>query len=130
MWDNVFLPGHDLCNKLGTIRYPLSPPPSNPCIPCIPNPIPITVVCVASRPDTQTDSAQKSTNPNDNPFCNRKIRATRKRQGQAENVTVDVTVVDRCTGCKLYDLDFSPGAFDLMADAALGRVDVTWAFLD
>lgn len=74
------------------------------------------------------DSAQKSSNPNDNPFCNRKIRAMRHREGQG-NVSVDVTVVDRCTGCKMYDLDFSPGAFDKMADEALGRVDVTWAFL-
>lgn len=76
------------------------------------------------------DSAQKTTNPNDNPFCYRKIRATRKREGQTGNVSVDVTVVDRCTGCKPLDLDFSPGAFELMADQALGRVDVTWAFLD
>ena len=45
-------------------------------------------------------------------------------------MSVDVTVVDRCTGCKLYDLDFSPGAFEDMADISLGRVDVTWAFLD
>lgn len=45
-------------------------------------------------------------------------------------MTVDVTIVDRCTGCKPYDLDFSPGAFERMADQALGRVDVTWAFLD
>lgn len=68
-------------------------------------------------------------NPNDNPFCNRRIRATRHREGDQGNVTVDVTVVDRCTGCKPFDLDFSPGAFELMADQSLGRVDVTWAFL-
>ena len=79
---------------------------------------------------TDSDSAQTSTNPNDNPFCKRKIRATRHRNGVNGNVSVDVTVVDRCTGCKLYDLDFSPGAFDKMADESLGRVDVTWAFLD
>jgi expansin (peptidoglycan-binding protein) len=76
------------------------------------------------------DSAQTSTNPNDNPFCGRRIRATRHRNGVNGNVSVDVTIVDRCTGCKLYDLDFSPGAFDKMADESLGRVDVTWAFLD
>lgn len=76
------------------------------------------------------DSAQVGANPNTNPFCNRSIRATRHREGYSENMTVDVTVVDRCTGCKLYDLDFSPYAFDLMADEVLGRVDVTWQFLD
>lgn len=69
-------------------------------------------------------------NPNTNPFCGRKIRATRQRNGVTGNVSVDVTVVDRCTGCKLYDLDFSPTAFSMMADISLGRVDVTWAFLD
>jgi expansin (peptidoglycan-binding protein) len=74
------------------------------------------------------DSAQKTSNPNENPFCNRKIRARRHKEGVG-NVSVDVTVVDRCTGCKLYDLDFSPGAFDKLADEALGRVDVTWVFL-
>ena len=76
------------------------------------------------------DSAQVGSNPNTNPFCNRKIRATRHREGVSGNVSVDVTVVDRCTGCKLYDLDFSPAAFEDMADMSLGRVDVTWAFLD
>ena len=45
-------------------------------------------------------------------------------------MSIDITVVDRCTGCKLYDLDLSPGAFDKMADESLGRVDVTWAFLN
>ena len=76
------------------------------------------------------DSAQVGSNPNTNPFCGRKIRATRHREGSANNVTQDVTVVDRCTGCKVYDLDFSPDAFEEMADQVLGRVDVTWAFLD
>jgi len=77
---------------------------------------------------TNVDS-QYTPNPNDNPFCNRRIRATRRSEGQNTNVTVDVTVVDRCTACKTWDLDFSPGAFQLMADISLGRVDVTWAFL-
>ena len=76
------------------------------------------------------DSASTGSNPNDNPFCGRKIRTTRHRNGVAQNVTLDVTIVDRCVGCKTYDLDFSPGAFDKMADESLGRVDVTWAFLD
>ena len=78
----------------------------------------------------RVDSSQTGTNPNSNPFCMRKIRATRHRNGVDGNVSVDVTVVDRCTGCKLYDLDFSPGAFHKMADESLGRVDVTWAFLN
>jgi len=74
------------------------------------------------------EDSKYTPNPNDNPFCNRRIRATRKKEGEG-NVTIDVTVVDRCTGCKPFDLDFSPGAFRMMADQSLGRVDVTWAFL-
>jgi Lytic transglycolase len=77
-----------------------------------------------------SDASQVGTNPNNNPYCYRQIRATRHREGYTNNVTVDVTVVDRCVGCKTYDLDFSPTAFDEMADEALGRVDVTWTFLN
>ena len=38
--------------------------------------------------------------------------------------------MDKCTGCGLYDLDFSPAAFDKLADERAERVDVTWAFLN
>jgi len=43
--------------------------------------------------------------------------------------SIDLTVVDRCTGCQPTDLDTSPGAFDQLAAMASGRVDVTWAWL-
>ena len=35
--------------------------------------------------------------------------------------TVTVTVTDRCVGCSKFDLDFSPAAFDVLADPSLGR---------
>jgi hypothetical protein len=111
LWNNKQQHRHDLCNKRNTIWYP--DPPSH----------------RAWRAVDEVDS-QATPNPNNNPFCFRKIRATRHREGVSGNVSVDVTVVDRCTGCKVYDLDFSPSAFDKMADEALGRVDVTWEFLD
>ena len=38
--------------------------------------------------------------------------------------------MDRCEGCKYWDLDFSPAAFNVLADPNLGRVDVQWEFLD
>lgn len=76
------------------------------------------------------DSAPTGTNPDLNPFCKRRIRATRHRTGFNGNVSVDVTVVDSCAGCGLYDLDFSPAAFDKLADESSQTVDVTWAFLD
>lgn len=59
-------------------------------------------------------------NPNENTLCGKKITALYGGK------TVDVTVVDRCTGCSYYDLDFSPTAFDQLADSLLGRIDITW----
>jgi len=43
--------------------------------------------------------------------------------------SMDLTVVDRCTGCQATDLDTSLGAFEHVAAQASGRVDVTWAWL-
>ncbi|KII93208.1 hypothetical protein PLICRDRAFT_100378, partial [Plicaturopsis crispa FD-325 SS-3] len=63
-------------------------------------------------------------NPNNNPVCNQKIKAT--YQGKS----VTVTVVDRCTGCALTDLDFSPHAFNTIADPAIGRISgMTWEWV-
>lgn len=42
---------------------------------------------------------------------------------------MDLTVVDRCTGCGAEDLDTSLGAFELLAQESEGRVDVRWAWL-
>jgi len=62
-------------------------------------------------------------NPNENPYCGKKIRAFRN------GASVDVTVVDRCTGCALDDLDFSESAFLQLASIGEGRVDITWEWL-
>jgi len=62
-------------------------------------------------------------NPNDNPVCGRMVKASRN----GKSVTVKIT--DRCTGCAEFDLDFSPSAFDQLADPDLGRVDITWVWL-
>ncbi|GAA5834712.1 hypothetical protein JCM5353_007436 [Sporobolomyces roseus] len=65
-----------------------------------------------------------TTNPNLNPICGQKIRATYKGK------TVDVTVQDRCTGCAWGDLDFSPSIFSQLADLDIGRLKgVEWTFL-
>ncbi|OJT03036.1 hypothetical protein TRAPUB_6379 [Trametes pubescens] len=64
-------------------------------------------------------------NPNSNPLCNRKVKATY----QGKSVTVAIT--DRCTGCALTDLDFSPSAFDQLASEDLGRLSgMTWVWAD
>jgi hypothetical protein len=42
------------------------------------------------------DAVQKGTDPNQNPLCNRKIRATRVNEKTGESSSIDVTVIDRC----------------------------------
>jgi hypothetical protein len=54
--------------------------------------------------------------PNSNPICGKKVTAT--YQGKS----VQVIVTDRCTACKLTDLDFSPAAFSVIADQSVGRI--------
>jgi len=61
--------------------------------------------------------------PNSNPICGRKIKATYKGK------TVTVAVTDRCVGCKINDLDFAPSAFDQLASQDLGRLQgLTWVW--
>lgn len=67
---------------------------------------------------------QTGNNPNNNPLCGRKIKAS--YQGKS----VEVTVADACVGCKYDDLDFSPAAFSKIADKSLGRIDITWEWAD
>ncbi|KAI0756636.1 RlpA-like double-psi beta-barrel-protein domain-containing protein-containing protein [Daedaleopsis nitida] len=63
-------------------------------------------------------------NPNNNPLCKRKIRAT--YQGNS----VDVQITDRCVGCAMFDVDFSPAAFEKLASFDLGRIHgVEWHWL-
>lgn len=66
------------------------------------------------------DENAKDANPNHNPLCGKKITAF------YEGNHVEVTVVDRCEGCKYNDLDFSPSAFSQLANQDLGRIDITW----
>ncbi|EJD55615.1 barwin-like endoglucanase [Auricularia subglabra TFB-10046 SS5] len=63
-------------------------------------------------------------NPNNNPICGKKVKAN--YQGKS----VTVTVVDRCVGCACGALDFSPAAFEKLADFGEGRIHgVTWSFV-
>lgn len=77
------------------------------------------------------DAASTGSNPNANPLCKKKIRIVRDYTeiGGGQR-SVDVTVVDRCTGCQPTDLDVAPAVFDLLAPADKGRVKGTWAWLD
>ncbi|RMD42184.1 hypothetical protein DV735_g2929, partial [Chaetothyriales sp. CBS 134920] len=77
---------------------------------------------------TLFDAAQTGSDPNANPLCGTKIRAKRYKEGVGER-TVDLTVVDRCVGCKSTDIDVTTTAFGRLADLDLGRVTVTWSWL-
>jgi len=70
------------------------------------------------------DAVQVGGNPNLNILCGKKIRATR------EGRSMDLTVVDRCTGCQPNDLDTTTGVFDTLAEREQGRVEVVWAWLE
>ncbi|KAK2733731.1 hypothetical protein FQN57_001958 [Myotisia sp. PD_48] len=79
-------------------------------------------ICAVSK--DLYDAASRSSNPNENPLCGLKLRL--KRDGKS----VDVTVVDRCVGCKPTDIDVSRSVFNKLALAEQGRVLVEWAWLD
>ena len=70
------------------------------------------------------DAVSTSSNPNQNPLCGKMIRARRKTG------SVDLRVVDRCTGCEPRDLDITEKVFATLADVDEGRVDVEWSWLE
>ncbi|USP73462.1 hypothetical protein yc1106_00736 [Curvularia clavata] len=75
------------------------------------------------------DKNQVGANPNTNTLCGKKIRARRVDERTGKEASIDVTVIDRCTGCKAVDLDVSPAMFKKLADPDLGRVKVEWSWL-
>jgi len=70
------------------------------------------------------DAVSTGSDPNANPLCGKKIRARR------DNKSVDLTVVDRCTGCQSKDIDVTVNTFAMLADVDLGRVQVEWNWLE
>jgi hypothetical protein len=70
------------------------------------------------------DAVSVGSDPNANPLCGKKLRATK------DNKSVDLTVVDRCTGCQPKDLDVTIDTFADLADVDLGRVLVEWNWLE
>jgi hypothetical protein len=51
------------------------------------------------------DAVQKGSDPNQNPLCGRKIRATRVDERSGKSVSIDVTVIDRCKCYTLEELE-------------------------
>ncbi|KAJ6145396.1 hypothetical protein N7470_009291 [Penicillium chermesinum] len=70
------------------------------------------------------DAAASGSNPNENPLCGLKIRIRRNDK------SVDVKVVDRCTGCAATDLDVTEAVFEKVANLEQGRVTMEWAWLE
>ncbi|KAK4551958.1 hypothetical protein LTR86_010750 [Recurvomyces mirabilis] len=65
-------------------------------------------------------------NPNLNPLCGKQVSIT-GANGQAYTATI----VDRCTGCKVQDLDLSQGFFNTVTNNGDGRVhNMNWSFLN
>ncbi|CAK5264145.1 unnamed protein product [Mycena citricolor] len=64
-------------------------------------------------------------NPNKNPICGKKIKATFKGK------SVVATVEDRCAGCAgAADLDFTEAGFKKLASLSVGRLHgVKWEFV-
>lgn len=70
------------------------------------------------------DAVSVGSNPNANPLCGKKIRARRNDK------SIDLTVVDRCTGCQPTDIDVTQSVFADLATIAQGRVTVEWSWLE
>lgn len=70
------------------------------------------------------DAVSVGSNPNANPLCGKKIRARR------DDKSIDLTVVDRCTGCQPTDIDVTRSVFADLASIAQGRVTVSWSWLE
>jgi hypothetical protein len=70
------------------------------------------------------DAVSRGSDPNQNPLCGKMIRARRSTG------SVDLRVVDRCTGCKPRDLDITEKVFARLASVEVGRVDVEWSWLE
>ncbi|CAL5870524.1 uncharacterized protein PFLUO_LOCUS4763 [Penicillium psychrofluorescens] len=69
------------------------------------------------------DAASTGSDPNDNPLCGMKLRLRR------DDKSVDVTIVDRCVGCAVTDIDVTTAVFKELAEIDQGRVSVEWSWL-
>lgn len=79
--------------------------------------------------DAAGSTSSNGGNSNANPLCGKILRAQRFNSGVGAMRSVDLKVVDRCTGCAPTDLDITEDVFSTLADVGQGRVEVTWAWL-
>ncbi|KAF2665462.1 hypothetical protein BT63DRAFT_417022 [Microthyrium microscopicum] len=73
------------------------------------------------------DPATPGGNPNNNPYCGRKVHIT-TANGQGQNYVA--TVVDRCVSCNPGDLDATTGVWGALGvPLGVGRASLTWDFI-
>jgi expansin (peptidoglycan-binding protein) len=72
------------------------------------------------------DPSTPDGNPNHNTLCGKTVTVC--NDASKDSTCVDVTVEDRCVGCKEGDIDLSPTAFQALAPLDAGRIHVTWHF--
>lgn len=64
-------------------------------------------------------------NPNKDPMCYKRARVTDPTNGKS----IVVAIKDKCSGCKLGDIDLSPTAFEQFRNKDVGRFTVSWDFI-
>lgn len=67
----------------------------------------------------------KNPNPNNDAMCGKRVLVTDPKTRKS----VTVTVVDKCQGCKVGDIDLSPTAFTRLRELGVGRFRVNWNFI-
>ncbi|KAI4245399.1 MAG: hypothetical protein L6R40_002459 [Gallowayella cf. fulva] len=67
-------------------------------------------------------------NPNNNPLCGHKVKVW---ETSKPSNTVTVALMDTCPGCHgSFDLDLSPAAFNKLDNPDVGRIKISWEFVD
>ncbi|KAL8688033.1 MAG: hypothetical protein Q9224_004990 [Gallowayella concinna] len=67
-------------------------------------------------------------NPNNNPLCGHKVKVW---ETSKPSNTVTVALMDTCPGCHGdYDLDLSPAAFNKLDNPDVGRIKISWEFVE
>ncbi|KAI9334705.1 RlpA-like double-psi beta-barrel-protein domain-containing protein-containing protein [Obelidium mucronatum] len=67
---------------------------------------------------------KNDTNPNHAKVCGRCVQITGLLG------TIKAKVMDRCVGCKFYDLDMTPTGFQKIGLIAKGRIPISWQWCD
>ncbi|CAG8504924.1 12212_t:CDS:2 [Ambispora gerdemannii] len=62
--------------------------------------------------------------------CGKKVRIYHMKDEKSQIKSVDATIVDLCPECKSGDLDLYQVVFNKLSDNSIGRISISWEFLD